>query len=118
MVSVAGRSATSCMADTPALRVGLNISKGWSGVQPLRPSTLSLAHALFRDERGRVGRAIVFQGELVDLAVELHIDALAVGHLAELVVRPVVIARIVEAEEFDAVAGAVDDGDVAVIGRE
>src|ERR1700722_10566193 len=53
--------------------------------------------------------------------VELHIDAVAVGKDAarrQLIVRPVVVARIVEAEKLDPVSGAVDDRHVAQVCRE
>ncbi len=101
----------------------------------------------FRGIRGRVARAVVVQLQHADLAqvdvlpqhagiagirpfdlevpdaplvggVELHVDALPVAqHAAELVIGPVVVARIVESEKLDAVAGLVHDVDVAQIVR-
>src|SRR3954454_22668050 len=49
--------------------------------------------------------------------VELHVDRAAVGEpRAQFVLAEVVVVRRIDADEADLVAGAVDDGEVAVIG--
>jgi hypothetical protein len=110
---------------------------------PLRAKTLSVRRKLFGDERGGLGAGIVAQpqrGELAEvdvlpehrLVIVLPVDAdvpdaalvviveldigagLVLQNLVELVVPFVqTIVRRVEAQEFDGIAGLVDDGDVA-----
>ena len=54
------------------------------------------------------------------VGIELHLGAIAGRKNAigrKFVVRPVIIARIVEAKEFNAVAGTVDDRHIALVFR-
>ena len=51
------------------------------------------------------------------VGVERHVDAISVMEVfIEFVLGPVVVAGRVEPEKLDAVAGAVDDGHVPIVG--
>ena len=94
-----------------------------------RPSPCSSAarsrrscRGLFFLQHARVARIGPVDPDIPDAAlvgsIEFDTDAAAVPqHAAELIVRPVIVARIVESQELDAIARAVDDVDVALVRR-